>query len=520
MGEELVYDLFGVVFFAFFAVTIVAFRKPLPSYCAASFVVSSVLMTSVFNLGYMLPHLVRSICRLERALRVVIPPGTDEQQPGRHAALSSMSKSLVNMRGLPGPASLTMRSTVISPPIVNPVAGGAGAMAAGAREEAASRLSSSGVSGCLAIMLLVCACSALLVAVSVGMVLEANVIEQERERQIALTSKEAREFSSHDNDNNSAEAETAAAAPLLPQSHRQRQQLVCCCQGQGPCGRGGVPQQPPSAVLRAAVWINNYVGIDELRYTGVTKKALLCKVSQARLISGDPPSPAMRHTRVHTTTEAEILSEMMPTSNHAQLATPVTFREARRDATAGNTSACKSRLWSPSNPPHEHRNADTGVGSSELVELTSSYLRRGAYAFHGCQGTTRAWHMTPSSAVHADSPGSPLCWDPKVDRASDMQGCGSTRPRCLGVGRGSSCVEVCPLPQLHPDTRNWDREFFPNIPSALQPPNRSTTLGNSLSEIASKRNAHSSRTPATAVIMTAASTSSCRKKLTMVSPAA
>ncbi|KXJ89020.1 hypothetical protein Micbo1qcDRAFT_177507 [Microdochium bolleyi] len=265
MGEELVYDLFGVVFFAFFAVTIVAFRKPLLSYCAASFVVSSVLwaMTSVFNIGYMLPHLIRSICRLERALRVVTPGGPDEQQqPGGRAALSSMSKSLLNMRGLPGPVSLTSRAAVISPPIVNPAAGGGAAgMAAGAGEQAASRLSSSGVSGCLAIMLLVCACSALLVAVSVGMVLEANVIEQERERQIALTSKEAREFSSHDNDSAHLEAAATAAltAPLLPQRHRDRQQLVCCCRGQA----------PPSAVLRAAVWVNDYVGIDELRYTGV-----------------------------------------------------------------------------------------------------------------------------------------------------------------------------------------------------------------------------------------------------------
>ncbi|KAJ1326999.1 hypothetical protein MN608_08448 [Microdochium nivale] len=263
LGEELVYDLFGVVFLAFFAVTVVAFRKPLLAYCTASFVVSSALwaMTTVFNIGYMFPHLVRSICRLERQLRVSAVPGAlgDEQQQGVvAAAFMSMSGSMLNLHrnGL--------EPAVISPPIDSAIATNTNEMgSASPREHLASGLSSTGVSGCLAVMFLVCACSALLVAVSVGMVLEANIIEQERERQMAVMNKESREYDHHD------ALEAAAATPLIPRGQRQRQQPapVCCCRGQGPCSRGG--RQPPSVVMRAAVWINYYVGIDELRYTDV-----------------------------------------------------------------------------------------------------------------------------------------------------------------------------------------------------------------------------------------------------------
>lgn len=317
LTSELIYDAFGVVFFAFFAVTLIAFRKPLLPYCAASFVVSSALwvMTTIFNTGYMLPYLVRSVVRLEHGLRMVATP----EQMQRQALGVFFPRSVVNLHGTTGdPAHLASAfapaSGFVVPPIVNEdlltastaasVAGagadavgtihaalGSHGMDLGAAHAAAAggvdvshglmhSLESSGVTSCLAIMALVCLCSALLVAVSVGMILEADILEKEAERkrweQFQDGSKEHlslyvddidEDLSLHQNEQTPLSPQRRAAA----MSSSPRRRTSCCCQGQGPCGDNSSSNNltVKSDVQAAATWMNKFVGVDALRYTGV-----------------------------------------------------------------------------------------------------------------------------------------------------------------------------------------------------------------------------------------------------------
>lgn len=325
LTSELIYDAFGVVFFAFFAVTLIAFRKPLLPYCAASFTVSSALwvMTTIFNTGYMLPYLIRALVRLEHGLRMVASP----EQMQRQALGAFFPRSVINLHGTTGDPALLRSvfvpaSEFVVPPIVNEdllrgaIAGHAASAAAGAgagggavgsvhaalgghgMDLAAAQvaaaggvdvshglmhsLTSSGITSCLAIMALVCLCSALLVAVSVGMVLEANLLENEAERKRQEQFQDDKhlnlyienideDYSHHHHHQRQQQHEQAPLSPKRRAAAMSspRRRTSCCCQGQGPCGDGSNNLAVKSDVLIAAAWMNKFVGVDSLRYTGV-----------------------------------------------------------------------------------------------------------------------------------------------------------------------------------------------------------------------------------------------------------
>ncbi|KAH7035847.1 uncharacterized protein B0I36DRAFT_319203 [Microdochium trichocladiopsis] len=112
-------------------------------------------------------------------------------------------------------------------------------------------------------MMLVCICSALLVAVSVGMVIEAHLMEQEQEQTRQARFGQHPQYGCMFTDN---EVDDAAAQESLIRQQREipRHHTSCHCQGLGPAETRSRP-----AVLRAAVWMNKFVGIDALRHTDV-----------------------------------------------------------------------------------------------------------------------------------------------------------------------------------------------------------------------------------------------------------